>query len=90
MSKSVAAHLVGVSLSSVKRYARIADWGSSLEPRKGGGRSPKTDEIAKKLLEGYVKERPAATATQRRRFLQSTTSKVLSDSTGAQLPVAPR
>lgn len=87
----MAARLVGMSLSSVKRYARIADWGTSLEPRKGGGRLPKTDEITKKLLEECVKEHPAATATQRHSFfLQSTTGKVLSDSTGAQLPVAPR
>ncbi len=90
ISKSAAARLFGVSLSSVKRYARMAERGTSLAPRKGGGRPPKADETTRRLLEEDVKERPAATATQRRRFLQSTTSKVLSDSTGAQLPVAPR
>jgi transposase len=42
-SKPGAARLFGVSLSSVKRYVRIANRGSSLEPRKGGGRPPKTD-----------------------------------------------
>ena len=46
----MAARLGGVSLSPVKRYARIADWGSSLELRKGGGRPPKTDEITKSCL----------------------------------------
>jgi transposase len=51
MSKSAAARLFGVSLSSVKRYVRIAERGSSLEPRKGRGRPPKADEITKKLLQ---------------------------------------
>ncbi len=41
MSKSAAARLFGVSLSSVKRYFRIAQRGVSLAPRKGGGRPPK-------------------------------------------------
>jgi len=80
-SKSAAAHLFGVSLSSVKRYSRIADRGSSLRPRKGGGRPPKTDQTTKKLLEKDVEERPTATVSDRRRFLQSVTGKVLSDST---------
>jgi len=38
ISKSEAAHLFGISLSSVKRYARLANRGESLTPRKGGGR----------------------------------------------------
>ena len=68
-SKSQTARLFGVSLSSVKRYARIADRGEPLEPRKGGGRPPKIDEVAKKrLLEEDVKEHPAATIFERRRF----------------------
>src|SRR5215210_4715915 len=50
-AKSAAARLFGVSLSSVKRYARIASRGESLKPRKGGGRPPKTDETTQKLLE---------------------------------------
>ena len=81
MSKSGAAHLFGVSLSSVKRYARIAGRGEPLEPRKGGGRPPKTDEITKKLLEEDVKDRPGATVSERRLFLERTTGKALSDST---------
>ena len=80
-SKSAAARLFGVSLSSVKRYARIASRGESLKPGKGGGRPPKTDETTQKLLEEDVKERPAATASERRRFLEHTTGKALSDST---------
>ncbi len=59
-SKSAAARLFGVSLSSVKRYLKIAQRGVSLAPKKGGGRPPKTDQSAEKLLGEDVKERPAA------------------------------
>jgi transposase len=84
-SKSAAARLFGVSLSSVKRYARIAQRGGSLAPRKGGGRPPKTDQTTDKLLEEDVKERPAATVAERCRFLERTTGKVLSASTVKRL-----
>jgi transposase len=85
MSKSAAARLFGVSLSSVKRYARIADRGASLAPRKGGGRPLKADETTRSLLEEDVKERPAATVKERRRFLEYATGKALSDSTIGRL-----
>jgi len=84
-SKSAAARLFGVSLSSVKRYLRIAQRGVSLSPRKGGRRPLKTDQITEKLLEEDVKERPAATVSERRRFLERTTGKTLSDSTVKRL-----
>ena len=84
-SKSGAARLFGVSLSSVKRYARIVHRGDSLKPRKGGGRPPKTDQTTSKLLQEDVKERPAATVADRRRFLHSTTGNALSDSTVLRL-----
>ena len=84
-SKSAAARLFGVSLSSVKRYLRIAQRGASLAPRKGGGRPPKTDQAAEKLLEEDVAELPAATVSERRRFLERTTGKALSDSTVKRL-----
>jgi|SRR5215217_242970 len=84
-SKSGAARLFGVSLSSVKRYARIASQGESLKPRKGGGRPPKTDQTMEKLLEEDVKERPAANVSERRCFLGHITGKVLSDSTVLRL-----
>jgi transposase len=84
-SKSAAARLFSVSLSSVKRYARIAEQGMSLAPRKGGGRPPKTDETTRKLLEEDVKECPGATVSERRRFLQSATGKSLSISTVRRL-----
>ena len=85
ISKSAAAHLFRVSLSSVKRYMRIAGRGDSLAPRKGGGRPPKTDETTRRLLEEDVHERPAATISDRRRFLQSITGKSLSVSTVKRL-----
>ena len=85
MSKSAVARLFGVSLSSVKRYLRIVQRGKSLAPRKGGGRPPKTNQTAEKLLEEDVKERPAATVSERRRFLEHTTGKALSASTVKRL-----
>ena len=85
MSKSAAARLFGVSLSSVKRYLRRAERGMPLAPRKGGGRPPKIDQTAEKLLKEDVKERPAATVSERRRFLEHTTGKTLSASTMKRL-----
>src|SRR5215212_9559532 len=84
-SKSAAARLFGVSLSSDKRYLRLAERGMSLAPRKGGGRPPKIEQTAQKLLEEDVKERPAATVSERRRFLEHTTGKALSASTVKRL-----
>jgi transposase len=82
MSKPAAARLFDVSLSSVKRYARIASRGASLEPRRGGGgRPPKVDQTTEKLLEEDVQQRPAATVSERRHFLEQLTGKSLSDST---------
>ena len=84
-SKCAAARPFGVSLSSVKRYLRIAQRGVSLAPKKGGGRPPRIDQTAEKLLREDVKERPAATVSERRRFLEHTTGKALSASTVKRL-----
>ncbi len=84
-SKSAVARLFGMSLSSVKRYVRSTERGVSLVPRKGGGRPPKIDRTMQKLLEEDVKERPSATVSERRRFLEHTTGKVLSASTVKRL-----
>lgn len=59
--KSEAARTFGVSLSSVKRYARMAQEGRPLAPKKRPGSKPKMDESARRLLEADVEERPAAT-----------------------------
>jgi len=85
MSKSATARLFGVSLSSVKRYARISERGASLTPRKGGGRPPKADQSTRRLLEADVQERPTATISERRRFLEHATGKALSYSTVGRL-----
>jgi transposase len=85
MPKIQAARLFDVSLSSVKRYSRIASQGDSLTPKKSSGRPRKADEKAQALLEEDVKERPAATISQRRRFLEHITATTLSDSTVRRL-----
>jgi transposase len=85
MSKAQAARTFDVSLSSVKRYSTIAREGGSLEPRKSPGRPHKTDQKARVLLEQDVEERPAATISQRRRFLEHITGTTLSDSTVRRL-----
>jgi transposase len=50
MNQSEAARTFGVSLSSVKRYAKMADQGRSLAPEKRPGSKPKAGEDAKRLL----------------------------------------
>ena len=81
MPKTEAARLFDVSLSSVKRYARMARQGDSLAPKKRPGRAPKVDEKVKKLLNQDMKERPAATIAERISFLESITGERLSYST---------
>ncbi len=85
MSKAQAARTFDVSLSSVKRYSKTAREGGSLEPRKSPGRPRKADEKARVLLGKDVEERPAATISQRRRFLEQITATTLSDSTVRRL-----
>ena len=80
-SKSEAARLFGISLSSVKRYTKLANRGESLSPRKGGGRPPIADDATRKLLEEDIRTRPAATVKERRRFLMSFAGKGLSEPT---------
>jgi transposase len=81
MSKSQAARIFGISLSSVKRYVRLANQGKSLTPRKGGGRPPKADEATRKLLEEDISRRPEATVAERRHFLISFGGRSLSEPT---------
>jgi transposase len=80
-SKSQAARLFGISLSSVKRYTTLADRGESLTPRRGGGRPPIADETTRRLLEEDIRTRPTATVKERRHFLESFAGKSLSEST---------
>src|SRR5215217_5370803 len=78
-SNSEAACLFSISLSSLKRYTRLADRGESLVPRKGGGRPPIADDATRKLLEEDVRTRPSATVEERRRLLKSFAGKSLSE-----------
>ena len=80
-SKSEAARHFSISLSSVKRYTKLASEGESLTPRKGGGRPPIADDATRKLLEEDISTRPAATVKERRHFLESFAGKSLSEVT---------
>src|SRR5215217_3619700 len=70
-TKSEAARAFGVSRSSVKRYAKLADEGRTLTPKKRPGLKPKLDEATRKLLEEDLEVRSAATLRQRREFLRA-------------------
>jgi transposase len=80
--KAQAARLFDISLSSVKRYAKMASQGHTLAAKKRPGRVPKNlDKSVRRLLEEDVRERPAATVKERRRFLEHLTGKTLSEPT---------
>ena len=81
MGKSEAARTFSVSLSSVKRYAKLAEEDRPLAPKKRPGSKPKLDERASKLLEEDLKERPFVTLQQRREYLHSVASVEVSRST---------
>jgi transposase len=81
MPKTEAARTFGVSLSSVKRYRRLAAREEPLAPRKGGGRPPKTNAATARLLEEDVSRRPYAAAHERAAFLRTTSGVELSEST---------
>ncbi len=84
-NKSEAARLFGVSLSSVKRYAKIACEGRPLAPRKAPGKHPKINERGRRLLEADLKGRPAATLSERRKFLERAVGVRISESTISRL-----
>ncbi len=84
-NKSEAARLFGVSLSSVKRYAKMARQGRLLAPSKAPGKRPKVGEHARKLLEADLKARPAATLPQRCEYLEKIAGLKVSDSTLCRL-----
>jgi transposase len=84
-AKNEAASLFGVSLSSVKRFARMERDGVPLAPRKPPGRPPKSNDATRRLLEADLSDRPAATASERRRDLEHMTDESMSDSTVRRL-----
>lgn len=81
MSKSQAARIFSVSLSSVKRYVEKIDRGESLVPKKSPGSAPKLDEKAKKLLEDDLQERPYLTLQDRCEYVEVMTGLSVSRST---------
>ncbi len=86
MTKSEAARTFGVSRSSVKRYAKLAQEGRPLAPKKRPGSKPKKmDKRATKLLEDDVERRPAATLSERREFLKKAAGVRVSDSTVSRM-----
>ncbi len=85
MGKSEAARTFSVSLSSVKRYAKMADEGRPLAPKKRPGSQPKTGREARRLLEADLQERPTATLSERREFLGRVCGVRVSESTISRL-----
>ena len=81
MGKSQAARTVSVSLSSVKRYAKLAQEGRSLAPKKRAGSKPKLDERSRKLLQADLEEHPFLTLQQRCEYLRAVASVEVSRST---------
>jgi transposase len=81
MGKSQAARTFCVSLSSIKRYAKMAEEGRSLAPKKRPGSKPKLDERARKLLRADLEERPFLTLQERCEYLKAVASVEVSRST---------
>lgn len=80
-TKTEAARTFGVSRSSIKRYAKLAEQGPPLAPKKRPGSKPKMDERARRLLEADLQERPAATLSERREYLARVAGLSVSEST---------
>ena len=81
ISESQAARTFGVSLSSVKRYVKKADYGESLASKKSPGSALKLDGKATKLLEADLRQRPFATLQERRDYIHALTGLSVSRST---------
>jgi transposase len=84
-TKTEAARTFGVSRSSVKRYAKLAEQGRSLTPNKRPGSKPKIDERARRLLEADLQKRPAATLSERREYLGRVAALSVSQSTVSRM-----
>jgi transposase len=84
-TKSEAARAFGVSRSSVKRYAKLADEGRSLAPKKRPGSGPKMGEAARRLLDADMEERPSSTLSERREYLARVAGISVSESTVSRM-----
>lgn len=87
ISKSGAARLFGVSLSSIKRYVKIAEGGSSLESPERGveGRPRDRPHHREAARRGRTYSPGGNPLLRRRRFLEHATGKILSVSTVGRL-----
>jgi transposase len=85
MTKTEAARTFSVSRSSVKRYAKLAEEGRPLAPKKRPGSKPKVDQRARRLLEADLEVRPSATLSERREFLKKAAGVRVSDSTMSRM-----
>jgi len=81
MPKTEATRTFGLSLSSVKRYLRLAAHEEPLAPRKGGRRPTKTNATTARLLEEDVARGPYAAAHERAAFVRTASGVALSAST---------
>src|SRR5687768_9087869 len=81
MGKSQAARTLSVSLSSIKRYAKLAQQGRSLAPKNRPGSKPKLDERSSKLLQADLEEHPFLTLQERCEYLRAVASVEVSRST---------
>ena len=81
MSKAQAARTFSVSLSSVKRCVKKAERGEYLVPKKRPGSTPKLAEMARKLLEDDLQERPYPTLQDRCEYIEVMTGLSVSRST---------
>ena len=84
-TKTEAARSFGVSRSSVKRYAKLAEHGRPLAPKRRPGLKPKMDETARRLLEADLEERPAATLSERCALLKEVAGVSVSESTVSRM-----
>ena len=85
LNKGEVARLFGVSLSSVKRFSRMALEGRPLKPGKAPGKRPKIDERGRRLLEDDLEKRPAVSLSERRKFLERVIGVKVSESTVSRL-----
>ncbi len=84
MNKSQATRTFGVDLSTLKRYVAMLKESGSLVPKKRPGKRPKIDQRARRLLETNLKQRPASSLSERRKFLEQVAGVRVSESTISQ------
>ena len=81
MSKSQAARIYSVSLSSVKRYVKNAPPRRIAGPKEWPGSAPNLDEKARKLFKDDLAEHPYLTLQDRCDYIETLTGVSVSRST---------